>query len=124
MTRPPLELVIGIVSVAMFLGTLVAIPWVVRRLPADHFVRPPPQHGLARRIAQNLLGVTFIAAGIAMLVLPGQGILTILIGVSIVDLPVKHRLMRWLLLRPAIQDGIQRLRARAGKPPLLLPPHA
>ncbi|MBX3212840.1 MAG: hypothetical protein KF850_12450 [Labilithrix sp.] len=124
MTRHPLELVIGIMSVAMFLGTLVAIPWFVRRLPADYFVRPPPERGLAKRIAQNLLGVTFIAAGIAMLVLPGQGILTILIGVSIVDLPVKHRLMRWLLLRPAIQDGIQRLRTRAGKPPLLLPAHA
>ncbi|MBX3262569.1 MAG: hypothetical protein KIS78_10480 [Labilithrix sp.] len=123
MTRP-LELLIGIVSVAMFVGTLVAIPWFVRRLPADHFVRPPPQRSLAKRIAQNLLGVAFIAAGIAMLFLPGQGVVTILIGLSIVDLPVKHRVMRWLLQRPAIQEGVQRLRARAGKPPLVIPSHA
>ncbi|MBX3219481.1 MAG: hypothetical protein KF795_03110 [Labilithrix sp.] len=119
-----LELVIGIVSVAMFVGTLAALPWFVRRLPADHFVRPPPKRGLARRIAQNLVGSTFIAAGIAMLVLPGQGIVTILIGLSIVDLPIRRRAVRWLLRQPAIEQAVQRLRERDGKPPLVIPEHA
>ena len=36
------EFILGIVSVAMFVGTLAAIPWVVRRLPEDYFVGPPP----------------------------------------------------------------------------------
>ena len=119
-----LELIIGIVSVTMFVGTLAAIPWLVRRLPPDYFVRPPPKHSLPKKIVRNVLGFALIAAGIAMLVLPGQGILTILIGLSIVDLPVKHRIMRWLLQRPKIQEGVQRLRSKAGKPPLVIPAHA
>jgi hypothetical protein len=118
------ELIIGIVSITMFVGTLAAIPWLVRRLPADYFVRPPPNHPLPKKIARNLLGFTLIAAGIAMLVLPGQGIITVLIGLSIVDLPIKHRIVRWLLQRPKIQEGVQRLRSKAGKPPLIIPKHA
>lgn len=118
------ELIIGIVSITMFVGTLAAIPWLVRRLPADYFVRPPPQHSLPKKIARNVLGFALIAAGIAMLVLPGQGIITVLIGLSIVDLPIKHRVIRWLLQQPKIQEGVQRLRSKAGKPPLVIPKHA
>ncbi len=117
------ELIIAIVSITMFVGTLAAIPWLVRRLPVDYFVRPPPKHPLPKKIARNIIGFALIAAGVAMLVLPGQGILTILIGLSIVDLPVKHRIMQWLLSRPTIEEGVQRLRARAGKPPLVIPRH-
>jgi hypothetical protein len=118
-----LELVLGIVSVAMFVGMLVAIPWFVRRLPADYFVRPPPEHSLPKKVARNVLGFVLIAAGIAMLVLPGQGIITILFGLSIIDLPIKHRILRWLFERPTIQEGVQRLRAKTGQPPLIIPAH-
>jgi len=118
------ELIVGIVSVAMFVGTLAAIPWMVRRLPADYFVRPSPERSFQRKVARNILGSALIAAGIAMLLLPGQGIITILLGLSIVDLPIKHRIMRWLLQRPRIQEGIQRLRSKAGKPPLVIPARA
>jgi len=118
------ELIIAIVSITMFIGTLAAIPWLVRRLPADYFVRPPPKHSLVHKIARNVLGFALIAAGLAMLVLPGQGIITVIIGLSIVDLPIKHRIVRWLLARPKIQAGVQRLRAKAGKPPLVIPKHA
>ena len=60
--------------------------------------------------------------GIAMLVLPGQGIITILFGLSIVDLRIKRRVLRWLLERPAIEKSVQRLREKAGQPPLVIPP--
>lgn len=118
-----LELIVAIASIAMFVGTLAAIPWLVRRLPADHFVRPPPKHSLPKMIARNVLGFILVAAGIAMLVLPGQGVLTILIGLSIVDLPIRQRVFRWLLLRPRVVDVMQGLRTKGGKPPLLIPEH-
>lgn len=117
------ELIIGIVSITMFVGTLAAIPWLVRRLPADYFVRPPPKHSLPKKIARNVIGFALIAAGIAMLVLPGQGIITVLLGLSIVDLPIKHRIVGRLLRQPKIQEGVQRLRSKAGKPPLVIPQH-
>lgn len=118
------EIALGVVSVLMFVGTLAAIPIVVKRLPPDYFVRPASPHPLWMKIARNVLGSVLVVAGIAMLVLPGQGVLTILVGLSIMDLPVKHRVLRWLLQKPAIRDGMQRMRERAGRPPLLIPSHA
>lgn len=108
-------------SLVMFVGTLLAIPWLVRRLPADHFVRPAPRRSLAARIGRNAVGALLVAVGVAMLVLPGQGVVTILVGLSIMDLGIKHRVLRWLLTRPKVQEGVQRLRAKAGKPPLVIP---
>ncbi len=115
------ELVLGVLSLAMFLGMLLAIPWVIRRLPADHFVRPRAKAALHKTIARNVIGTFLIAAGVAMLVLPGQGILTILLGLSIIDLPVKRRLFRWLLRRPGVAHAVQRMRERGGQPALILP---
>lgn len=115
------ELIIGIVSITMCVGTLAAIPWLVRRLPADYFVRPPPRRSLPKKVARNATGLALVLAGAAMLVLPGQGIITILLGLSIVDWPIKHRVVGWLLQRPRIEQGVQRLRVKAGKPPLMIP---
>ena len=118
-----LEIVIVVVSVTMFVGTIALIPWLVRRMPEDYFVTPPAKHPLHVVIARNIVGVLLIAAGIAMLVLPGQGILTILIGLSVVDLPIKRRILRRLLRQPNVQRAIQAMRTSAGKPPLVIPAH-
>jgi len=115
------EIIVGVASAAMFVGSILAIPWLVRRLPADYFVRPPPRHSLPVTILRNVLAVVLIGLGIAMLVLPGQGIVTVLIGLSLLDLPIKHRALRWILQRKKIQEGVQRLRAKKGKPPLVIP---
>src|SRR5512140_3272825 len=74
-------------SVATFVGSLIAVPWLVVRIPADYFARgrrrPLPwadRHPLVRallHVGKNVIGGLFVIAGIAMLVLPGQGILTI-----------------------------------------------
>jgi hypothetical protein len=93
-------------------------------LPADHFVASS-EHGNERRtfgrlllrIGKNLLGVVFVLAGIAMLVLPGQGLLTILMGLLLVEFPGKRRLELALVRRPAIRSFLDRMRARKGKPP-------
>lgn len=107
----------------MFVGSLVAIPWLIRKLPPDHFVRPPAQQSLKTKIARNVAGGVLIALGIAMLVLPGQGVIAILFGLSIMDLKVKDRILRRLLGQRKIQQGVQRIRAKAGKQPLTIPAH-
>lgn len=116
------ELIVAIVSMVMMVGTIAAVPSIVRRMPADFFVRPPPRRSLPWRIARNVLGVALLAAGIAMLVLPGQGVLTMMVGLAIVDLPVRRRVLVGLLKRRAVRQGLQRLRARVGAPPLVFPP--
>ena len=51
-----LEVTLFAVSIAMFIGSLVAIPIIIRRLPPDHFVRPPQQHSLKAKVVRNALG--------------------------------------------------------------------
>jgi hypothetical protein len=71
-------------------------------------------------IGKSLLGYVFIAAGVLMLVLPGQGMLTILVGIILVDFPGKYRLERWIVTRRPVLRFINRLRRRAGRAPLVL----
>lgn len=112
---------VAVGSGALLLLGLLALPWVVGRLPPDHFVRPPGRSHPARWIARNVVGALVLASGIAMLVLPGQGLLTMLAGLMLVDFPGKRRLLVALLRRPAIGRGVDAIRRRAGRPPLELP---
>jgi hypothetical protein len=121
---------LGIFSLVSFVGSLIAIPIVVARLPVDHFVAPHEAadwvaSSIARRlwlVLKNLLGILLIAGGIMMLVLPGQGVLTILLGVAVMDLPGKWKAMRALARRPEVMKALNWMRQRADKPPLIPPP--
>ncbi|MBX3188136.1 MAG: hypothetical protein KF819_14035 [Labilithrix sp.] len=118
---PSVQVGIAVVAAALFVGTLLAIPVVVVRMPADYLVRPPPKRSFVVRAARLVAAVTLIVLGVLMLVLPGQGILTILVGLGILDLPIKRRLLRKLLSMPRVRAATNQLRARRGKPPLLTP---
>jgi hypothetical protein len=52
--------------------------------------------------------------------IPGQGLLTVLIGLMLVDFPGKLRLERWLIGLPRVLQTVNRLRQRYGRPPLIL----
>jgi hypothetical protein len=120
-------------SVLMFVGSLLALPWLVARLPVDYFVDPRRHASRLRRfhpvlnltllLFKNLLGWVLLLAGVAMLVLPGQGILTILMGVVLSDFPGKFTLERRLACTPAVFRAINWLRERAGRGPVLPPRH-
>ncbi len=116
-------------SLFILVGTVVLVPLVVARMPSDHFVRPETErwsrrHPLLRGalwVGRNLLGAVLVVAGVAMLVLPGQGILTILIGLIVLEFPGKRALELRLVRRPRVRRAVDWIRARAGRPPLLLP---
>ncbi|MCU0575931.1 MAG: hypothetical protein MUD15_03780 [Desulfobacterota bacterium] len=118
-------------SLATFFGTLLVIPMMVVRMPRDYFLYGKAdlreyrkQHPLFRLfsvIGKNVLGVVFIAAGFIMLFFPGQGVLTILIGITLVSFPRKRALEIWLIRRPSVLRSVNWIRARAGKQPLILP---
>jgi len=122
---------ITIASLAMLLGALIAIPLVVIQLPADYFVHPRRAASRLRRrsrlwlialVAKNLLGLAFLLLGALMLVLPGQGLLTLLLAAALLDFPGKFRLQRWVIARQGVLDSLNWIRRRAGKPPLLFEP--
>lgn len=116
-----LQLALLVASVAMFAGSIAAIPVLLIRIPPDFFARPRARHALAVRILRDVAGVVLILLGAAMLVLPGQGMLTILVGVGLLDLPWKRHLVRRILRNPNVKHAVDRLRERAGRPPLDVP---
>lgn len=123
-------LILGIVSVISFLATLVIIPWVVLRIPADYFSKPRrvslvssdahPSLKIIVLVVKNLFGVSIVLLGIAMLVLPGQGLLTILIGVILIDFPRKYRFQRWLISREPVLKSVNWLREKGNRESLIV----
>lgn len=117
-------------SIATFVVSIAIIPILVARIPVDYFAverrhRPlwANHHPVIRLILiglKNILGVVFVAAGIVMLFTPGQGILTILIGIMLVDFPGKYTVERKLVQHPTILRVINWLRSKSGRPPLQL----
>ena len=122
----------GISSGVMFLGTLIVVPPLLTWMPADYFLKDPQQreedwvgrHPVVRitvRVLKNLVGAVFVLCGIAMLVLPGQGILTILLGVVLLDFPGKRRLEVALLRVNSVHRAVDWLRRKGNREPLELP---
>lgn len=120
---------LAIASVAMFISAAVAVPFFVARIPHDYFVATPrrsmsdlhPVLVWLWRIVKNSVGWLLILAGIAMLVLPGQGVLTIFAGLMLVDFYGKRRLQTWIVRRRSVSKSINWLRRRSNQPPLELP---
>jgi len=120
---------LGIVSLLTFVGSLMFVPWIVARLPVDYFLRHDQREAARRRLhpllvpllalGRNLVGLGLLSAGFAMLFLPGQGLLTMLLGLSLMDFPGKHRLRERLLRQPQVEAGLNWLRRRAGKAPFI-----
>jgi archaellum biogenesis protein FlaJ (TadC family) len=118
-------------SVVMFFGSLALIPVLLVRMPADYFARSEspfeswrrrhPLAGMLLQVARNLLGVVLLLAGLAMMVLPGQGIITILMALTLLNFPGKRRLELRIIRQRQVQRGINWIRERAGRPPLVVP---
>jgi hypothetical protein len=114
-------------SLLGLIGSLLGIPWVVARLPREYFNRPQraplresaahPLVVLTLALLKNTLGALLVLLGLVMLVTPGQGLLTLLVGLLLMNFPGKYRLERWLLRRPGVFGALNWLRGRRGVPP-------
>ena len=126
-----------LVGVALSAVAMIAAPalaaFVLIRLPADYFRVERPRTVFARRhplirgaaqVLKNLTGGAVIALGVVLLLpgVPGPGLVTVVIGVMLIDFPAMCLAERSFIRRPAALRGINRLRRRFGRPPLA-PPH-
>jgi hypothetical protein len=129
----PVDVLYGLAlaSAIGFIGSLIAIPLILVRLPADYFDTRTPRHWMKDHhpvlrllgvIVKNVVGVVFVLAGFAMLFLPGQGLLTILIGISLMDFPKKRVLEAKMVGQPTLLGVINSMRHKFGKPPLTMAP--
>jgi hypothetical protein len=111
---------VGCFSVVAVVASIVLVPRYVARLPPD-YLRTGDRHqsrSVALRVARNALGALLVLLGIAMLLLPGQGIITLIVGLLLVDFPGKQKLIRKVLGRPKVLEAVNKLRARHSAPPM------
>lgn len=120
---------VGLASAGMLLISAALIPVLIVRLPADFYsennhrrrlFESQPFVRIVFLAVKNALGAVLLLAGIAMLVLPGQGILTILAALALLDFPGKRRLELKILHMPSVLKSINWLRLRAGREPLFV----
>ena len=129
LNRDLVDLVV-LVSVVISILGLMAVPWAIVRIPADYFLGPrPPRlpwadaHPVLRALltlTKNGLGIILVLAGIAMLVLPGQGLLAIFVGAMLVDFPGKRPAELALIRKKRVHAVLNWVRRRAGRDPLLV----
>src|SRR5262245_45714937 len=85
------------ISIVLAIGSIALVAAVVVNWPADHFKHhvpigdPPARHVMAV-IGKNLGGVVLVILGLVMALpgIPGQGILTMIVGLTLIDFPGKR----------------------------------
>lgn len=122
---------VALVSVVLFLVSLLLIRHFIIRIPKDYFLhskpvldgRKHPTVGFAILIGRNLVGFILLLMGLIMSLpgVVGQGILTILIALSLMDFPGKRKLELKIIRQRVVLGTINSIRSKAGKPPLELP---
>jgi hypothetical protein len=123
-----LAVLLFVVSFAISLGV---VSFILVKIPPDYFKEDRPnafwsgRHPMIRLLGilgKNLLGIILIALGIVMSIpgVPGQGILTILLGIMLLDFPGRQKFERKIVSQSRVLKSINRLRHRFGKPELVL----
>jgi hypothetical protein len=126
------QVLVGVlISVVTFVVSILVVTFVLVKLPANYFHSSHDREFLTHRhpvlrmvgiFLKNLLGLVLVGFGVVMSLpgVPGQGVLTILLGIMLLDFPGKRELEVKLVSRPRVFHAINRLRARFSRPPLLL----
>lgn len=113
------------VSLVYFAVTVVTII----RMSPDYFTKHRASEPIRKqhfviwllgKTVKNAIGIGLVLIGIILIFLPGQGVLTILLGLLFLDFPGKRKLERRLVKTPSILHTLNWIRGKAGKPPLLI----
>lgn len=125
-SRIGVGVIVLIVSTVASYGTVI---FAIVKIPADYFSSAYPSKIRSNQpffirwgavILRNLCGVFLLIAGVIMIVGPGPGVLAILLGLIMMDIPGKRPLEVKIIRRPAVLSAINNLRARYKKTPLIM----
>ncbi len=116
-------------STIFFLLSLLGLSWLISIIPHNYFVDKKrvslikmknPLMWLPIIIIKNSIGLVLILFGILMLILPGQGVLTIITGLIFLDYPGKFRFERSLVRNKLILNSMNWIRRKLDKPDLII----
>lgn len=129
LSHPSFLIAMTVVTVGLLVASIAVTPWVIAKLPRDYFKRhydfaaqmiKNPRARVVARVGKNLVGVVLLVVGIALLILPGPGILCVLMALVLLDFPGKHKLERKIATRPKVLKTMNKLRRKMGKKPLVV----
>jgi hypothetical protein len=114
-----------------FTISILAVAIVMVKIPADYFSSHYSPEFMTDKpwlvrwsvvILKNALGIILVLIGIVLSLpgVPGQGILTILLGLIMLDIPGKRPIEAKIIRRPNILAAVNDLRARYNKSPLVM----
>ena len=109
----------GVIALAVA-GSL-AVRRILLALPSDVLDEAPLPRSFVRRAFRMIVGLALVALGVALLVLPGPGVLLIALGLLACAPGSRRRLVRWTATLPRVLRAINALRRRHGRPDLALP---
>jgi archaellum biogenesis protein FlaJ (TadC family) len=114
----------GIVSFVVFVSSLLLTPFLLGKIPQDYFVHTNQQKVEIKHlghliivISRTIVGFVLLIAGIIMLVTPGQGIISILLGLFLMEFPGKRKLELKLINHEPTFKALNWLRGKANKDP-------
>jgi hypothetical protein len=115
---------LGLFSIATFTLTILILPLVIIRLPADYFITVKADGFISRQkksirililTVKNIGGILLFIMGILMLFMPGQGILTILAGLSVMNFPGKRKMEIRIVSNRKVLKGLNWIRKKGRK---------
>ena len=121
---------LALLSLFTFILSLISLPYIIRRIPSDYFLKlskeQPKVKGYDIKsvliiLFRNIFGFCLLLAGVAMLFLPGQGLITIFVALILMDFPGKMRVVAYLIRRKSVQKSIDWVRRKTQKKPIKWP---
>jgi len=115
----PVLVGLSVTSVVGLILAAATLPRVLAGLPVDYLETPDAAVAPWPWLGRAVLAAGLALAGLAMLVLPGQGVLTLLAAGVVSPIRGKKRVVRWFLSFDVVFGAVTSMRARCGAPPLV-----
>lgn len=120
---------ISIASIISFFGSLIIIPKLIINLPPDFFLKRKTSASVKQIVVirvtfflmKNCLGFLLFLCGILMLFIPGQGLLTMFLGLVLLDFPGKQKLQLYCLKVRPVRRSLNWIRRKYGKKTFIFP---
>ncbi len=121
----------ALISIVTFAASIALVVFFLVWLPPTYFHPAHNREFMNRHyqavrwfglVVKNLIGAIVVILGMIMALpgVPGQGLMTILVGLTLVDFPGKRKLEYKIISRPSVLRAVNRLRRKFSKPPLVL----
>lgn len=114
---------------------LIVISYIITQMDKRYFIRKKISADDARKkphltlmnssvncvvnVVKIIVGLYLLVCGIVMLVLPGQGLVTMLIGLSLIPFPGKNKIEQNILSRKSVRSSLNWIRIKANKEPFI-----